>query len=313
MNNGDGKLTRIGVFYDGNYFFHVSNYYNFHHNRRARISIAGLHHFIRHEVAKAEGTDQRYCQIVDAHYFRGRLKASEAEQRDQLFRDRQFDDILIREGVVAHYLPLSQGGEKGIDVWLALEAFELAIYKRFDVSVLVAGDGDFLPLVRKLNTLGTRVVLVGWDFKFTDQNNNERETRMAQSLLDEVTYPLMMHQEIDDRSRKDDPLINGLFIPQRELTPQLSTKQVNQPSNGSPSSAQSHASTMTPNESTGKLLPLKDGYGFVKPDTGGENLFFHHSDVKDDVFNSLKDNDKVRYQVGKNEKGLCAIAVEVIK
>ena len=38
----DGKLTRIGIFYDGNFFFHVSNYYHYHHERRARISIGGL-------------------------------------------------------------------------------------------------------------------------------------------------------------------------------------------------------------------------------------------------------------------------------
>jgi hypothetical protein len=28
---GDSKLTRIGVFYDGNFFFHVSNYYHYSH------------------------------------------------------------------------------------------------------------------------------------------------------------------------------------------------------------------------------------------------------------------------------------------
>jgi hypothetical protein len=69
-----------------------------------------------------------------------------------------------------HYLPLGPEGEKGVDVWLALEAYELAIYKRFDVSVLVVCDGAFLPLVRKLNTLGTRVMLLGWDFRWTDRD-----------------------------------------------------------------------------------------------------------------------------------------------
>jgi len=65
------RLTRIGVFYDGNFFFHVSNYYHYYHPRRARISIAGLHEFIRHHVAASEECDVKYCRIVDAHYFRG--------------------------------------------------------------------------------------------------------------------------------------------------------------------------------------------------------------------------------------------------
>ncbi len=42
--------------------------------------------------------------------------------------------FLMSEGVTTHYLPLRNFGgrreEKGIDVWLALEAFELAIYKK---------------------------------------------------------------------------------------------------------------------------------------------------------------------------------------
>ena len=75
---------------------------------------------------------------------------------------------------MTHYLPITAGGEKGIDVWLALEAFELAVHKRFDVVALIAGDGDFVPLLRKLNTMGTRVMLLGWDFKYVDQNGNER-------------------------------------------------------------------------------------------------------------------------------------------
>ena len=61
-------LTRIGVFYDGNYFLHVSNYYNYIHERRSRISINGLHEFIRRKVAELEGNEYRLCQIVDAHY-----------------------------------------------------------------------------------------------------------------------------------------------------------------------------------------------------------------------------------------------------
>src|SRR5262245_53589537 len=118
MITADSKLTRIGVFYDGSFFSHVSNYYQYHHDRRSRISVSGLHDFIRDEVAKCEHSDARYCQIVDAHYFRGRLSASEADNRDMLYRERVFDDVLVREGVTTHYLPLGPQGEKGIDVWL---------------------------------------------------------------------------------------------------------------------------------------------------------------------------------------------------
>ncbi|MDZ5461608.1 hypothetical protein, partial [Azohydromonas lata] len=82
MQSTSHKLLRIGVFYDGEYFRRVSNYYAGTHPRKARISIEGLHNFIRARAAAAEGTGLKLAQILDAHYFRGRLKAREAEERD---------------------------------------------------------------------------------------------------------------------------------------------------------------------------------------------------------------------------------------
>ena len=198
----DSKLLRIGVFYDGNYFSHVSNYYRYEHQRQARISIGGLHDFIKHHVSILEGVDTRLCQIVDAHFFRGRYSARDAEAQQKLFADRVLDDILMSEGVVTHYLPLRNGSEKGIDVWLALEAYELAVYKKFNVIVLVAGDGDFVPLIRKVNTLGTRVVVLGWDYQYMDQNGNQRETTTSVNLLNEAAYPVRMPDGIGGGSTK---------------------------------------------------------------------------------------------------------------
>lgn len=301
MTNENSKLTRIGVFYDGNFFNHVSNHYNYHHERRARISISGLHEFVRHQVAGAESGDVRYCQIVDSHYFRGRPAAQEAEQRGSLFRERLFDDVLVREGVVTHYLPLGQHGEKGIDVWLSLEAYELAMFKRYDVCVLVACDGDFLPLVRKLNSLGTRVMLLAWDFQSKDEANGDRVTRTAQVLLDEVTYPVMMHQVIDDRSRRTDPLVNGLFVPAREARVAAAQRIPTQVSESVP----------VP-ECRGTIQSLKPGYGFITPNGGGNGIFFFHSEVRNTDFNDLGVGMAVTFRLGRNEKGVCAQRVNVV-
>ncbi|MBI3141841.1 MAG: NYN domain-containing protein [Bacteroidetes bacterium] len=296
-NNKDLSLTRIGVFYDGNYFLHVSNFYNYFHERKSRISISGLHHFIRNQVAQQEGTDERLCQIVDAHYFRGRLNAQEASQQgNSLFYDRMFDDILSSEGVTTHYLPVktSQSGvrhEKGIDVWLALEAFELAFYKRFNVLVLIASDGDYVPLIRKLNTLGTRVMVLSWDFEYTNNYGKEMVTRTSQDLLEEVTYPVAMHEVIDNRVRKNEPLINNLFVPQNkdrvfkkpEGTSQVKTDSTTEKINSS------------------EILTLKGGFGFIKYPPN--NLFFHFTSLIDTDFNDLEVGDKVSFSITKNDKG----------
>lgn len=311
MAENGGKLTRIGVFYDGNFFFHVSNYYQYTHSRKARISVGGFHEFIRHQVAESEGSDVKYCQIVDAHYFRGRPRALDAEQKGSLFRERQFDDVLNREGVVTHYLPLGPEGEKGIDVWLALEAYELAIYKRFDVSVLVACDGDFLPLVRKMNTLGTRVMLTAWDFEFTDQYNQKRTTKTAQVLLDEVTYPVMMHSVIDDRSKRNDTLVNGLFMPSRTSHPVAAAVAV---AAGAKEPAISNATGLPPPQASselGTIHSLKEGYGFIKPNDGSPTLFFFHAAVNNSDFNDLVTRAPVNFRREKGEKGDIAVDINV--
>ena len=48
----------------------------------------------------------RRCQIVEAHYFRGRLAALEAAAKDSLLNERLFEDVLMKEGVITHSLPL---------------------------------------------------------------------------------------------------------------------------------------------------------------------------------------------------------------
>jgi len=110
----------------------------------------------------------------------------------------------MHAGIVSHYYPMNESvsppEEKGIDVWLALEAYDLAVHKRFDVLVLVAGDQDFVPLIRKVNGIGTRVMLLTDDLKWKDQNNQDKYINTSQRLLDEVSYPILLKDEIDSRT-----------------------------------------------------------------------------------------------------------------
>lgn len=283
------KLVKIGVFYDGNYFFHVSNYYNYDHPRKKRLSISGLHEFIRNQVAEEEKTDVKLCQIVDAHYFRGRLNAQEAAQRgDTLYWDRVFDDILMSVGITTHYLPMrstmGRREEKGIDVWLALEAFEQAFYKRFDVLVLIAADADFVPLVRKLNTLGTRVMALGWDFDYTTEVGKHMMTRASQDLLEEVSYPIAMHELIDNKMKRNELLINQLFVQNESRKQEIIIEE-----------GEDEETKIS------EILSLKNGFGFIR--YPNNNLFFHYSSVLNSDFNELAEGDRVSFTIGKNEEG----------
>ena len=212
--------VRIGIYYDGHYFYKVSNFYKFDHPRQGRISIPGLHNFIRNEVSLRMDTDIDSCKIVEAHYFRGRTTKTGNEKA--IVGERYFEDALTREGVNLHYLPLVRGTnnelkEKGIDVSLALDAYKNAAAKAFDIFVLVAGDGDYLPLVRELQTMGTpiEVMLVSWDFESVSGD----VTMTSQDLLEEVKFPIQMANVIDDRLNLKNPVITGLFEPRQAEAP----------------------------------------------------------------------------------------------
>jgi uncharacterized LabA/DUF88 family protein/cold shock CspA family protein len=214
------NLTKIGVFFDGSYFSGVSNFYLYEHERRSRIALSGIRNYVARQVAREEGIEPRHCRIVESHLFAGRISAYDARERDAdvLFRERQWDEILQKEDVTAHYLPMGMRGEKGIDVSLALECYEAALLKGLDVVVLVTGDGDFVPLVRKLNARGLRVMVIGFTYSFIDNGGRERGATVSRALLNEATYPVQMDELIDrydQLSEAEQALVDDLFLKRR--------------------------------------------------------------------------------------------------
>ena len=280
MNSPCGSC-RIGVFYDGNFLLHASNYYNYIHPVKRRLSLGGLHNFIRHRVAEEEGIEPSKCQIAQAHYFRGRLNAAEAAQRgNQLYNDRVFDDILMSEGIQPHYLPLRnlQGKkeERGIDVWLSLEAYELAMTGRIDTVVLIVSDTDYTPLMRKLTGLGLRIMLLSWEFEYVNDDGVKMVTKTSHELLSLATYPVGMHDVINYGVQQNNPLISEMFVapdPSRQAREQTFE--------------------------TSEILSLKNGFGFIK--YPNNNLFFHYQDVVGE-FADLNVGDPVEFTIEQNQQ-----------
>ena len=337
-------LTTVGVFYDGNYFNHVSTYYKYSHPRHARLSIAGLHRFIRAQIAGLDTEEEkaarasapprplsfngrrgvrdetdrmRHCQIVDAHYFRGRLAALEAAAKDSLLNERLFEDVLMKEGVITHSLPLVRRrdqslAEKGLDVWFALEAYEATLLKRYDVTVLVACDRDYLPLVRKLNALGTAVMVLGWDFTHTDEMGVERQTVTSIDLLAEAAYPLAM-QEIVEAANAEDALINGLFVEDsgrvREVPGKAAGSADGEEAVAEPAAVDPRQDPSRGPAHHGTVQTLKEGYGFISTEGSSKNLFFSWADLLEVPFDALQIGDRVGYFLGTNFKGECATDV----
>lgn len=45
------------------------------------------------------------------------------------------------------------------------------------------------------------------------------------------------------------------------------------------------------------------GFGFITPDAGGDDLFAHFSAIQDSGYKSLKENDRVTFDVTEGPKG----------
>ncbi len=286
MNNYYSPL-RLGVFYDGNFLLHTSNYYNYIHPQHRRLSISGLHSYIRNKAAEAAMVDGNCCQIVESHYFRGRISAAEAAQRgNQLYNDRVFEDILMAEGIQTHYLPLrnftGKKEERGIDVWLSLEVLEHVLRDKIDMAVLIISDTDYVPLMRKLNSLGVKTMLLSWEFDYINDDGVKMVTKTSHELLQLANCPILMHAEIEKGLEDGNDEIFSLFV-DTEPAAKEETGYDEEP--------------CEPVIEQSEILSIKNGFGFVK--YPNNNLYFHSMDVIGDFFD-LVPGDPVEFTIEKN-------------
>ena len=57
-----------------------------------------------------------------------------------------------------------------------------------------------------------------------------------------------------------------------------------------------------------KVLSEK-GFGFIEG--GGNDLFFHHSELKGVTIEELSEGQMVEYEIGEGKKGPCAVSVRL--
>jgi cold shock protein len=54
------------------------------------------------------------------------------------------------------------------------------------------------------------------------------------------------------------------------------------------------------------------GYGFIKPDGDGDDLFVHHRQIQGDGFRSLTEGQRVEFEASRGQKGMEATAVRPV-
>ena len=59
-----------------------------------------------------------------------------------------------------------------------------------------------------------------------------------------------------------------------------------------------------------KWFNERKGFGFIIPESGGEDLFIHHSNIAAEGFRSLHDGQEVEFEVAQGKKGPEAVNVQ---
>ncbi|PIU41245.1 MAG: cold-shock protein [Candidatus Omnitrophica bacterium CG07_land_8_20_14_0_80_42_15] len=56
-------------------------------------------------------------------------------------------------------------------------------------------------------------------------------------------------------------------------------------------------------QGTVKWFNDKKGYGFITPDGGGKDVFVHHASIQGEGFKTLKEGEKVEFEIENSPKG----------
>ena len=64
---------------------------------------------------------------------------------------------------------------------------------------------------------------------------------------------------------------------------------------------------------TGKVCWFTGSFGYIEPDGGGPDVFVHYKGIAGEGFRKLQRGQRVRFNVEANEKGPCAVDVEVMQ
>ena len=213
------------VFYDGNYFKQGQIYFKYK-EKRGWFSLPELHSLFEKYVASKSKAPTDVTKVVAAHYYDGRTTTKVADA-DQLEKERDFEMALIDAGIVPHYLPVRETpksghgedddikyslAQKGVDVELAIDVLDSAHEDRYDVAVLVTGDADFIPLVRRITSLNKQALIAHFEIESwkDDRGIPHRPTYAARSLVDAASWSLNFNNLVKDSDWKTE--VKALFF-----------------------------------------------------------------------------------------------------
>lgn len=97
----------------------------------------------------------------------------------EIARREKFFQLLKRNNIIVKKIPLvkkpsGKQKEKEVDISLALDLFDFIVEDNLDRAILVSGDGDFRPLIKKVKKYNKQIEI--WSFR------NALSSRLKQEI-----------------------------------------------------------------------------------------------------------------------------------
>ncbi len=158
--------------------------------------------------------------IDNSNIFKGfrkyDIKADYEKLKNIITKGRKLHGIFLYEGVVYPMSPekkkwyknlseksgymiktsfdkiaLNDAIEKKIDIKIAIDVISLAYENAYDTAVLVSGDGDFIPVIKKIKELDKNVEV--WAFRYSLANALKEELKQENLYyLDDILSRIKM-------------------------------------------------------------------------------------------------------------------------
>jgi len=316
-----GDITRVALFIDGGYWSAVRSFQRQRANRPGPHSLQRLLEYVTARVTELEGSRGTTCLISETHYFRGYLGTDALEAQNRLRQQSRLIDELLNLGIESHFLPMLNGfKEKGVDVALALEAYRAVAERGVDLVVMVAGDGDYAPLLQSLKRKGGRTVLIVWDFEFEDGFGRHRVSRTSAALAREAWRIVQVDHYREPAAA---PALAALPVEEEASTDEGAANEVALDPGIEPiDDDEDDGVDITPEllsgfggrgTRIGQVQSLhEDSYGFIRDmSLSGTNWFFHRNGLIGVAYEDLYVGAEVEFGLGYNHQGPIAEGVSL--
>lgn len=217
---------RIAVYIEGAYFTKINMYYRYYNPIKSSMTFNGLFDFFKSEIALGFNIPYADCTICDSQWYRGRFSTAQIEKKyyedsarlKQFSNERKMSDLFMYQGIKQNYYPVQinpktgQASDSIVSMYLLADVMDAAFRDEFDAVILLLGDVSYIPLVKKLNKLGKKVILPVWNFEYTDQESGSTQTtRSSQTLVNEASYSIFMDELLSDSNEESEKLIKMIF------------------------------------------------------------------------------------------------------